>query len=122
MEFKELRNQMIGKHYILRQKFSNGSDYILVVKIKDVKWEQSKDELFGYSVAETEIVNVEVQNTNDSNFYIDVNYANNNHFHIHDVKNYFVENGYSETTAEVWDNFYNKALELKKEGEKFLEY
>lgn len=122
MNFDDLQQSMNNKYYMLHQKFSNGADYIMLAHVKKMWYgKENKHDIFGKStIAECEIINVEVNSENDSNFYIDVDYTNTNNFRIYGVKNYFIVNGYNEISEDVWLKFKNKAKDIRKESTNFF--
>ena len=122
MRLEELQAVMEGKHYILRQKLSNGSDYILLVHVDNVHFDKTGSCTNGTIVAECQTIDVEIKQNDGKTFYVDASYTQHNDFRIYGLNNYFIENGYKETTEEVWMKFLEKAEKVLESSKEFLNY
>lgn len=127
MRLEELQAVMEGKYYILRQKLSNGSDYILLVHVDNVHFDKTgsctnETILAECLVAECQTINVEIKQNDGKTFYVDASYAQHNDFRIYGLNNYFIENDYKETTEEVWMKFLEKTEKVLEFSKEFLNY
>ena len=122
MRLEELQAVMEGKYYILQQKLSNGSDYILLVHVDNVHFDKTGSYTNGTIVAECQTIDVEIKQNDGKTFYVDASYTQHNDFRIYGLNNYFIENDYKETTEEVWMKFLEKAEKVLESSKEFLNY